>query len=47
MVIGSASGAELGLGDPDGIDNATARKKSNMYWRDAGSYCEGYVTSPI
>jgi hypothetical protein len=28
----------------DGIDCATERKKSSMYWRDAGSYYENIST---
>ena len=42
--MGSVSGDVVGEGEDDGIDCATPRKKSNMYWREAGSYCEEEVT---
>jgi hypothetical protein len=33
----------VGDGDEEGIDCATARKKSNMNWREAGSYLDRYL----
>ena len=31
----------------DGMDWATERKKSNMYWRDVGSYCKTRVSMTV
>ena len=45
--MGSFSGDPVGDGDEEGMDCATPRKKSNIYWREAGSYCVETVTSPM
>lgn len=36
--LASISGEPEGEGDADGIDCATVRKKSSMYWSELGSY---------
>ena len=35
-------GSEEGEGRLEGMDWATVRKNSSMYWRETGSYWEGF-----